>query len=405
MRVLMISPGFPLEMPLFTRGLARAGAEVLGLGDQPLAALPEEAREALSDYRRVPDLWDEEAVIEELRAWLRGTELDRVECLWEPGMLLAARLREAFGLPGLDRERARAFRDKELMKQRLDAAGLRTPRHRRATTEAEIRAAAEEIGLPLIVKPVAGAGAADTWPVREPSELEEAVARVRHVPEVSVEEFVEGEEFTYDTVSVNGTPLYENVAWYRPKPLYARLNPWISQVACCLKDLQAPGVRSGVDLGRRVLKALDFETGFTHMEWFLKPDGEAVFCEIGGRAPGGRLVHVMNYASDADLFLGWGEAVVHGEIRQDLRREYNAAVVFKRAEGEGRIQRIEGLENLLARYGELVVHMDLPRLGDPKKDWRRIVSGDGWIVVRHPNLEVTLEAADHFAAELRLYAG
>ena len=39
MNVLMISPGFPDEMPLFTRGLAEIGASVFGIGDQPQAAL------------------------------------------------------------------------------------------------------------------------------------------------------------------------------------------------------------------------------------------------------------------------------------------------------------------------------------------------------------------------------
>ena len=33
----MISPGFPADMPLFTRGLARVGADVIGVGDQPKA--------------------------------------------------------------------------------------------------------------------------------------------------------------------------------------------------------------------------------------------------------------------------------------------------------------------------------------------------------------------------------
>ena len=36
MRVLMISPGFPTEMPLFTRGLARVGAEVYGRFSAPM---------------------------------------------------------------------------------------------------------------------------------------------------------------------------------------------------------------------------------------------------------------------------------------------------------------------------------------------------------------------------------
>ena len=39
MNVLMISPGFPAEMPLFTAGLAAVGARVIGLGEQPEQAL------------------------------------------------------------------------------------------------------------------------------------------------------------------------------------------------------------------------------------------------------------------------------------------------------------------------------------------------------------------------------
>ena len=47
MDVLMISPGFPPEMPLFTRGVATVGARVFGIGDQPLEGMPHDVREAL----------------------------------------------------------------------------------------------------------------------------------------------------------------------------------------------------------------------------------------------------------------------------------------------------------------------------------------------------------------------
>ena len=133
MKVLMFSPGFPAEMPWFTRGLARVGARVIGIGEQPLGALPHPAREALAGYVQVPSLWDESAVLREIRRIDREVALDRVECLWEPGMILAAKAREALGLPGMTVEQILPFRDKERMKQRLDAAGIRTPRHARHT--------------------------------------------------------------------------------------------------------------------------------------------------------------------------------------------------------------------------------------------------------------------------------
>ncbi len=403
--VLMLSPGFPDDMPLFTRGLAEVGARVFGLGDQPAPGLKPEVRECLADYLQVKSLWDEQAVVAEVRSWLRGRSMDRVECLWEPGMGVAARLRQALGVPGLTPEQTVAFRDKQRMKEVLDAAGIRTPHHYRARNQAEVRGGLEKIGFPAIIKPIDGAGSADTYRVNDQQEAERALAAVKHVPEVSVEEYIDGEEFTYDTVTSKGNILFENVAWYRPKPLVARLNPWISAQAIALRDIARPDIDVGVRLGHRVLKALGFESGFTHMEWYRKPDGEAVFGEIGGRSPGGRLTHGMNYSCDIDLFRGWAEAVCHGKLSQDTSKKYNAALVFKRAEGEGRIQRIDGLASLMQRYGDCVATIDLVPVGAPRRDYRQVVTGDGWVCVRHPDLETTMRMADAFGSELRLYAG
>jgi len=405
MNVIMISPGFPVEMPLFTRALAQVGARVLGVGDQPKSALSDETRQSLSAYLQVRDLWDEEAMVREVGDWARGHTIDRIECLWEPGMVLAARLREALGVPGLDVAQTIPFRDKEIMKQVLDERGLRTPRHARCSTQEECREAAERIGYPLIIKPIAGAGSADTYPLWEESDLEDALKVMGHVVEVSVEEYVEGEEFTFDTVCANGQILFENVGWYRPKPLITRLNPSIAGQAIVIRNIDAPEFVIGRELGRGVLDALGFETGFTHMEWFHTPAGEAVFGEIAARPPGGRFVHVMNYSADIDLFVGWAEAVCYGSLSQDTTKQYNAAISFNRSQGSGAtISAIEGLEPLLSSWGEHVAAIDLPQIGRPRQDWRKLISGDGWVVVRHPELQTTLQMADEFSAHLRILA-
>ncbi len=405
MNVLMFSPGFPAEMPWFTRGLARAGARVLGLGDQPVEMLPDAARDSLSDYLRVRNLFDEAAVVEEVRQWAARVRIDRVECLWEPGMILAARLREALGLPGMTVEETIPFRDKSRMKQVLDDAGIRTPRHRRASTASQVRASAQEVGFPVCVKPIAGAGSADTYRVGDEGELEEVIGRIGHVPEVSVEEFIEGEEFTFDTICSGGRIHYHNVAWYRPRPLIGRTEEWISPQTISLRAVEAPEVATGIEMGHAVLKALGFRTGFTHMEWFLKGDGEAVFGEIGARPPGARSVDIMNYASDIDVYTGWAEAVCLGRFSQTVERKYNAAVIFKRAQGDGHIRHIEGLAGLLAGLGDAVVCVDLLPVGAPRRNWKATLISDGYLVVRHPDLETTMAMADKVGTDLNIYAG
>ncbi len=401
----MISPGYPAEMTFFTRGLAAAGASVIGVGDQPVPAVPAMARDALSHYIAVGSLAAEEAVVATVRALARQVRIDRVECLWEPYMLLAARLREGLDLPGLTVAQTVPFRDKERMKQLLDAAGLRTPRHASTETVAGVWAAADRIGFPLIVKPIAGGGAADTYRAGSVTELDTVLPMLRHVPQVSVEEFVEAEEFTYDTICADGRVLFENISWYRPRPLLNKTHEWISPIDIALRDLDAPMLQGGRVLGAAVLKMLEFRDGFTHMEWYRKADGEVVFGEIAARPPGGRMVDLMNYATDADLFSAWAEAVTLGRISQPIERRYNAASIFKRASGVGRITRYEGLEQLLAEFGEHVAAVDLLPVGAARRDWRATSLSDGVIVVRHRELAKTIEMADRFAAGLQLHAG
>ncbi len=406
-RVLFLSPHFPAEMPFFTEGLAEVGATVVGVGDHPKEALPERCRRALSNYIRVPSIMDEDGVFEEVVREVRaaGVRFDRVETLWEPLVILAARLREALGVPGLTVEQALPFRDKELMKEKLDAAGIRTPRHFRARDEASVRAAAERLGYPLMIKPIAGAGSADTHRVNDGDDLERVLARTRHVPEVSVEEFVEGREFTFDAICAGGRPLFYNIAWYRPRPLIARTVQWISPQVVALRDPDAADLSGGRRMGLQVLEALGFESGFTHMEWYLKEDGEVVFGEIGARVGGARLIDQMNFSNDADLYRGWAEAVCYGRLSEPLHRRHNVAIIFKRAQGEGRIQRVTGLGPFLSRFGQHVAALDLLPVGAPRRDWKQTLVSDGYAIVRHPDLDACLSIADRFGVDVQLYAG
>lgn len=403
--VLIISPGYPGEMPFYARGLARAGAVVLGIGDTPTRGLPQIAQESLDAYLPVRSLWNADAVIDAVRRWPAAKTIDRVECLWEVGMELAAALREALGLRGMTVAETVPFRDKEAMKSQLDAAGIRTPHHASARTEAEVRAAAKKIGYPLIVKPIAGAGSADTHRVDTPEDLERVIGLTGHVTEVSVEEFIDGEEFTFDTVCAGGRILYHNVAWYRPCPLIARTEEWVSPQTISLRDVDAPHLAPGVKMGREVIKALGYRTGFTHMEWFLTSKGEAVFGEIGARPPGARSTDVMNYACDIDVWDAWAEAVCHGRISQPIERRYNAAIIFKRAHGNGRIHRIDGLNMLKHVLGPYLVADDLLPVGAHRRNWKATLMSDGFVIVRHPDLARTVEMADAVGETLQLYAG
>lgn len=405
MRVVFLAPAYPPEMIQYTRGLAEVGAEVYGVGDQHRDALPAEVKPHLHDYLQVPRILDEDDVIERASAWLKRRAVDRVLANWEVLVMLAARLRERWGVPGMSPDTVRGFRDKELMKERVRAAGLRVPRSRRVRTEAEVRAAAEEIGFPLILKPIAGAGSADTYQVRSGEELDAALPKMRGVSEASCEEYIEGEEFTFDTVCIGGKPAYENIAQYLPKPIEARSLEWVSPVIITVRDMYQPRLAAGVKLARSVLGALQMGDGFTHMEWFLTPRGEAIFGEIGCRPGGAHLVDQMNYTSDIDLFREWARVVCWQRFEANVERKYNVGIVFKRAQGEGRITRIEGLSDWLRLAGPHAVEERLLRPGTPRRNWKNTLLSDGHLIVRHPEWSEAHRLAFAAATGIQMYAG
>lgn len=192
----MISPGYPAEMPYFTRALARAGARVVGVSDRPIEEISEVARQHLTHYLQVGFLGDQEKSVREILSWPGIERIGQVECLWEPCVLMAAAVREALGLPGMTVAETIPFRFKDQMKRSVAAAGVRTPAHLKTSSRRECLDAADRLGFPLIIKPLSGAGSVDTHRVNNLAELEQGLEKMRHVSDIAIEEFIEGDELS-----------------------------------------------------------------------------------------------------------------------------------------------------------------------------------------------------------------
>ena len=404
MKVLFLSPHYPEEMPEFTRGLCEVGAEVYGVGDVPAHQLPEHVRRRLKDYWMVPGLLDGERALGTLVDAARAIGADRVETLWEPLVLLAARVREALGIAGMDHDTTLGFRDKPIMKARLAEAGVRIPRFGRADTIEGVVAAATKIGYPVVIKPVSGAGTKDTWRVDDEAQARAKLGTMGHVPEVGIEEFIEGEEFTYDGVAIEGRPVFESITQYHPPPLQSRTQEWISPAQITLRDPYIPDMQCGIELGRQVLEALRMGTGFVHMEWFKNSRGEAVFSEIACRSGGGKLMDAINFANDIDIYREWARSVCWHAFEANPHRRYHVAAVFKRAQGHGRITRIEGLEAVRQRAGGGLVIEDLLPIGHRRRDWKNTLLGDGLMMMRSVDYADVCQMRDVAVSKLRIFA-
>ncbi len=291
-------------------------------------------------------------------------------------------VRDALWIEGMGAETARNFRDKGRMKDVLERHGLPCARHARLTDEREAWRFAGEVGFPLVLKPAAGAGAKSTYRLAGPQELREALAAARPSPErpAVLEEFVVGEEFSFDTVSIRGRAVWHSLSYYLPSPLHVVDNPWIQWCVLIPREIDHPRFDDIRRVGYDALTALGMGTGLSHMEWFRRPDGQVMISEVGARPPGAQITSLISYAHDMDFYRAWGRLVVFDQFEPPARA-YAAGCAYLRGQGEGRVRAVQGVERTLAELGELVVEKRLPAIGaTPSTSYE----GDGYVIVRHP---------------------
>ena len=207
MHIVFIEPSFPGNQKDFVRALHQAGATVTGIGEAPKEALGADVRNQLFHYEQVSSVVDVPALRELVQAIHARKPVERLEATVEAHTMAAAQVREAVGIAGTSVRTTYLCRDKPSMKEALRAGGVPCAQSLGSGDVDEIRAFAESVGFPLIVKPRSGAGAAGTVRVESMEELDEALteAHVDQGASVAVEEFIEGHEAFYDTITIGGS--------------------------------------------------------------------------------------------------------------------------------------------------------------------------------------------------------
>jgi phosphoribosylaminoimidazole carboxylase (NCAIR synthetase) len=317
--------------------------------------------------------------------------LHRITGILENAQVQIAEAREMLGLPGIDARTAERFRDKAVMKEALRAAGLPCARHRLLRSDAEAQAFVEEVGFPIVLKPPAGAGCRATYRANNAAELAMTLSEVQPSParETLAEEFITGEEFSYDAITIDGVTRFENIGRYYPGPLDVTRNDWIQWCVLLPREIGGAEFDPVRQIGPRVVATLGLTTGYTHMEWFRRADGSPVVSEIGCRPPGAQFVSVTSWAYDRSMYRAWAEAVINDAVSGTFDRQYAAGIAYLRGAEKGRVARIDGLEEAQQRVGRLVVEVQLPVVGRPKAGG---YEGDGYVIVRHPDTEVVKRA-------------
>ena len=374
----------------------------LGLVSQdPEESVPPGLRSKLAGHYRIDDGLDPSQIKAGTEAIARHLgSVDRILGSLEQLQVPLGIVRDALGLPGMGAAAAANFRDKARMKTVLTEHGVPCARHRLAHTPQDAIDFAHEVGFPLVVKPPAGAGTIDTFRISSADEFQRwlQVAPPRRERPVQVEEFLTGEEFSFDSVYLNGQVVWHNISRYLPTPLEAVENPWIQFAVLLPRDIDGPEYNGIRQIGTAALHALGMTNGLAHMEWFRRPDGSAAVSEVGARPPGALITPLMSWAHERDFYSEWARLMIYDNFDPPERR-FAAGAAFLRGQGEGRIRAVHGLEEMQREVGELVVEARLPKEGaTPSSSYE----GDGYVIVRHPDTGVVAHALRRLIETIRV---
>ncbi len=387
--VVFIEPSFPSNQREFVRALHAVGARVTGIGERPIGMLGDELKSWLHHYEEVPNVTSPVVLERAVKRVQSQVRVDRLEATIEAHVMAAAKVRESCGIPGTSVHSTFLCRDKPAMKETLRAAGVPCAQSLGSSDPDELRAFALKVGFPLILKPRDAAGASGTMRVDDVRELEAGLRAmgVGQGRSIAAEEFIEGHEGFWDTISIGGNVAHEFVTHYYPNVLDAMRHRWISpQFIATNRVDSAPGYLEVKALGRKVIAALDLGTTATHMEWFYGPKG-LNFSEIGCRPPGVRAWDLYATGNDIDIYREWAMAVVHGRPSQALSRRYSAGLIALRPERDGRIRGYEGIAQLERAFGQWIMDMHLPGAGTPTQPVEGGYMANAWIRLKHPDYD------------------
>lgn len=202
---------------------------------------------------------------------------------------LAAQLAHALRLPYNSPEVVNALRDKSIQRRLLRSGGPEDVPFSTVRSAQECRAAVRESGFPVVLKPIRGAGSADTYLVDSEARLRAVLSRVqpREGSEFQVERFLVAKDngpfagyVSVESLIADGTVHHLGITGKLPQlPPFRETGQFFPAV------ISADEAHAVLDLTTRSLARLGVTQGQAHTEVILTDDGPRVV-EVNGRLGG-----------------------------------------------------------------------------------------------------------------------
>jgi isopentenyl diphosphate isomerase/L-lactate dehydrogenase-like FMN-dependent dehydrogenase/biotin carboxylase len=189
-------------------------ANSLGLQTVVLDLNPDAPGMALADFPIEMSTRDFEGCVREARGFEYGN-IDGVITVGTDASLSQAAVAEALDLPGIHFNVAEQATNKVKMRRAFQDAGVPQPDFRGVWEKDEARQAADQLGYPLVIKPADNMGGRGVRKLEDPDDLDVGFENAKEMStrgELIIEEYLEGEEFSTDSLWFDGELVHQVIA-------------------------------------------------------------------------------------------------------------------------------------------------------------------------------------------------
>jgi argininosuccinate lyase len=327
---------------LFARAAAAQGLRPILLSADP-TRYPYVAEDGIAT--QYIDTQDEQALVDACRRLAEDAGLAGVASSSEYFIATAAGLAARFGLPGPRQMAITRCRDKYMQRVCLHAAGVGVPAFRAADSVAGARGAADELGYPVVVKPINGSGSigvklcGDADAVRDHATTllnQQQNERGQPVPQrILVEELAVGQEYSVELFNGGIVGITQK---------YLGSPPYFIEVGHDFPARLAAGDEQAIaQTVRRSLDALDLGWGPIHVELRVTKSGPRII-EVNPRLAGGFIPELVRLATGIDMIAETVRLVTGGTpLLQRTNDEY-AAIRFIVLDQDGTLVEVGDLD-------------------------------------------------------------
>lgn len=369
-RVLVVSPHSSYRIAPFLEAAERLGTQAVVVSSSEHSLIS-----ALSLGIRV-DFGDSEAAFRTVVGALGSAPVHGIIGTDDTSVELASRLARHFGLPHNPPEAARVSRRKDLARDRLAAAGVPVPAHRRLDLTRPLHDQLGGLAFPMVAKPLMLSASRGVIRADDSPQLEAAIRRIADIlateetqaaeerGSILLEEYVPGREFALEGLLDEGK--LELLALFdKPDPLEG---PFFEETYYITPtSLSEREQRLLLDTAQAACRAYGLVTGPVHAELRLHL-GRAWVLEVASRSIGGECARLLRFGTGFTLEeLLIAHAIGErpplrpgGEAAGVLMIPIPRAGVLRRVEGLLAAQQVPGIEDVVISVREGYELVPLP---------------------------------------------